>query len=78
MTACHRSQGQPSCAPCLCPCPQACELPEPCATWQPGASTTPPHRPTPAAHLRALLAHAAVVLLACAALVFIVKTAPSP
>lgn len=61
-----------------CPCPHACEMPAPCATWQPAASTAPPHRPTGATELRALLAHAAVVLLACGALVFIVKTASSP
>lgn len=78
MTSCTAHRCQQGRAPCPCPCPQACEAPEPCPTWQPAASTAPPYRPTTATHLRALLAHAGVVLLACGALVFIVKTAASP
>lgn len=74
MKVCTANRCQQGRAPC--PCPQACEVPEPCATtWHPGASSAPHRRHCTASELRAWAAHAAVVLLACAALVFIVKTA---
>lgn len=78
MTPCRTPSSQRN-APCPCPqaCPATSSAPADCPTWRPAAHH-PSQRPGLRTELRALALHCAAVGLAVAALVFIVKTAPSP